>query len=148
MDDLRILLQDSGFPFEIIQHENPIHSAQEGADYFGIDIGQTARTLVLRSDQGYHAMIVSGDRSRVNFEEVSDMLACRLLKLANPKEVQQTIGCTVGSVPLVGLSLPCIVDKQLNRYSWIYGGTGAPTSTLKIIPAALEKLNDVIAFLD
>ena len=76
------------------------------------------------------------------------MLECRLLKLANPKEVQQITGCTVGSVPLVGLSLPCIVDKQLNPYPWIYGGTGAPTSTLKIIPAALERLNKVIAFLN
>ncbi len=148
MDDLVAILRGSKLPFEIIQHEAPIRSAQEGADYFKIEIDQTARTLILSSGKRYYAVIVSGGRVRVNFENVSDVLKCSPLKLANPKEVQQITGYTVGSVPLVGLSLPYIVDKQWNRYAWIYGGTGLPTSTLKIIPYALEKLNEVIAFLD
>jgi Cys-tRNA(Pro)/Cys-tRNA(Cys) deacylase len=81
-------------------------------------------------------------------EEVSEILGCNQLKMATPKEVQQITGYTVGSVPLVGHSLPCIVDKELFRYPFIYGGTGEPTSTLKMSPDALEKLNRVVALLD
>ncbi len=147
MEKLRTILQESGVPFEIIHHATPIRTAQEGADYFGIEIGQTAPTLVLKSEKGYFAMIVSGSRGRVNVEEVSAIVGCDQLKMATPKEVQQITGYTVGSVSMV-LSLPCIVDRRLFRYPFIYGGTGEPTSTLKIAPDALEKLNQVVAFLD
>lgn len=148
MDNLKNILQENEVQFEIIHHENPIRTAQEGADYFGIEIGQTAPTLVLKSEKGYFAMIISGGRGRVNLEEVSEILGCNQLKLAKPKEVQQITGYTVGSVPLIGLSLPCILDRDIFRYPFIYGGTGEPTSTLKITPNALEKLNKVVALLD
>ncbi|MED4884835.1 MULTISPECIES: aminoacyl-tRNA deacylase [Bacillus] len=129
-------------------HENPIRTAQEGAAYFGIEIGQTAPTLILKYEKGYFAMIISGGRRRVNLEEVSEILGCNQLKLAKPKEIKQITGYTVGSVPLVGLSMPCILDRNIFRYPFIYGGTGEPTSTLKITPNALEKLNQVVALLD
>jgi len=147
MDNLIMILQEKKVEFEIIHHDKPLRTAQEGADYFGIEIGQTAPTLVLKSEKGFFAMIVSGNRGRVNLEKVAVILGCDQLKMANPKEVQQTTGYTVGSVSLV-LSLPCIVDRELFRYSFIYGGTGEPATTLKIAPAALEKLNQVIAYLD
>ncbi|RAK19101.1 prolyl-tRNA editing enzyme YbaK/EbsC (Cys-tRNA(Pro) deacylase) [Anoxybacillus vitaminiphilus] len=147
MDNLKTILQENEVPFEIIHHENPIRTAKEGADYFAIEIGQTAPTLVLKSEKGYFAMIVSGGRGRVNLEEVSELLGGNQLKMATPKEVQKITGYTVGSVPLVGFSLPCIVDKELFRYPFIYGGTGDPTSTLKMPPHALEKLNQVVALL-
>ncbi|BCJ86091.1 YbaK/EbsC family protein [Effusibacillus dendaii] len=54
-------------------HENPIRTAQEGAEYFGIEIGQTAPILVLKTDKGYFSMIVSGERGRVNFKEISQL---------------------------------------------------------------------------
>ncbi|WP_289139537.1 YbaK/EbsC family protein [uncultured Brevibacillus sp.] len=65
-------------------------------------------------------------------------------KLAKPKEVERITGFTVGSVPLIGLTFPCIFDRTLLCYPFIYGGTGEPISTLKIAPAALEKLNPIV----
>lgn len=141
------MLQEKQAQYEIIRHEKQIRTAQEGAEYFGIEIGQTAPTLVLRSEKQYYAMIVSGDRGRVDFERVAGMIGCRQLNLASPKEVRQITGYTVGSVSLV-LSLPCILDKGLFRYPFVYGGTGEPASTLKISPQDLEKLNHVVAFLE
>ncbi|MED0659380.1 MULTISPECIES: aminoacyl-tRNA deacylase [Bacillus] len=148
MENLITFLQENEVQFEIMYHENPIRTAQEGAAYFGIEIGQTAPTLILKSEKGYFAMIISGGRRRVNLEEVSEILGCNQLKLAKPKEIKQITGYTVGSVPLVGLSMPCILDRNIFRYPFIYGGTGEPTSTLKITPNALEKLNQVVALLD
>lgn len=148
MENLITILQENEVQFEIMYHENPIRTAQEGAAYFGIEIGQTAPTLILKYEKGYFAMIISGGRRRVNLEEVSEILGCNQLKLAKPKEVKQITGYTVGSVPLVGLSMPCILDRNIFRYPFIYGGTGEPTSTLKITPNALEKLNQVVALLD
>ncbi|WP_270584049.1 aminoacyl-tRNA deacylase [Bacillus smithii] len=148
MENLITFLQENEVQFEIMYRENPIRTAQEGAAYFGIEIGQTAPTLILKSEKGYFAMIISGGRRRVNLEEVSEILGCNQLKLAKPNEIKQITGYTVGSVPLVGLSMPCILDRNIFRYPFIYGGTGEPTSTLKITPNALEKLNQVVALLD
>lgn len=145
MDKIKTILQEKKVQYEIIHHEKQIRTAQEGAEYLGIEIGQTAPTLVLKSEKGYFAMIVSGDRGRINLEEVTGMIGCNQLKMATPKEVQQITGYTVGSVSLV-TSLPCIVDKGLFRYPFVYGGTGEPVSTLKIAPNALEKINHVVAF--
>lgn len=147
MDTLKTILQETKIQFEIIHHEKQIRTAQEGADYFGIKVDQTATTLILKSEKGYFAMIVSGNRGRVNLEDVSRILGCNQLKMATPKEIHQITGYTVGSVPLA-ISLPCIVDKGLFRYPFVYGGTGEPASTLKIVPNALEKLNQVVSFLD
>ncbi|MEH7462289.1 YbaK/EbsC family protein [Bacillus thuringiensis] len=92
-------------------------------------------------------VIVSGGRGRVNLEEISKILGCNQLKMATPQEVKQITGYNVGSVSLI-LPLPCIIDRRLMCYPFVYGGTGEATSTLKIDPNALEKTNQVVAFLD
>ncbi|PEA54706.1 hypothetical protein CON64_11370 [Bacillus pseudomycoides] len=147
MNNLKMPLQEHEVPFEIIHHEKQIRTAQEGADYFGVEIGQTAATLVIKSEKDFFAVIVSGGRGRINLEEVSKILGCNQLKMANPQEVRQITGYNVGSVSLI-LSLPCIIDRRLMCYPFVYGGTGEPTSTLKIDLNALEKINQVVAFLD
>lgn len=92
---------------------------------------------------GYVAAIVSGERGRLDFQAV----ACKKVKLASPKQVEQVTGYQIGTVPLVGVSLPCLFDRRLYRYSFIYGGTGVAGSTLKISPEDVEKLNQVTGYL-
>ncbi|EGW36220.1 YbaK/EbsC family protein [Desulfosporosinus sp. OT] len=148
MEKLQVRFQEKNVPFELINHKVPIHTAQEGATYFGITIGQTAPTLILKTDMGFFALIVSGDRGHVNLDEVASLLGCNKVKLAGAREVEKITGCSVGSISMVGHDLPCVVDKRLFQYSFIYGGSGEATCTLKINPSALEKVNKVVAILD
>ncbi|MEW9701757.1 aminoacyl-tRNA deacylase [Paenibacillus sp. SI8] len=146
MSELELILKENKIDFEIINHDFSIQSAQEGAEYFGIEIGQTAPTLVMKSEKEYFAIIISGDYGRIDFEGLKAILKCNELKLAKPKEVEQFMGYTIGTVPLIGHGLPTIIDNQLNRYSYIYGGTGYSKSTLKIGPSDVEKMNNIVAF--
>ena len=57
MESLQDLFKEKNVPFELINHKVPIHTAQEGAAYFGISIGQTAPTLILKTDKGFFALI-------------------------------------------------------------------------------------------
>ena len=148
MEELQEILEKSKYTYEIIQHEKPILSKQDGTKYFGIEVGQTAPTLILNSDKGFFALIVSGSRSKVNFEKIADILGCSKVKLASPEEVQKVSGFQVGSVPMVGIDLPCVIDKRLFHYDFIYGGSGQSTFTLKIEPQALNELNHVIVTFD
>ncbi|MFO1446086.1 YbaK/EbsC family protein [Bacillus sp. Bva_UNVM-123] len=145
MTELQSILEKSNYTYDIIQHEKPILSKQEGIQYFGIEAGQTAPALILNTDKGYIVLIVSGSRSKVNFEIIADLLSCSYAKLASPEEVQNVAGFQVGSVRIIGLDLPCVIDKRLFDYAFIYGGTGHSTYTLKIEPQALNELNEVIA---
>ena len=148
MEELQEILEKSKYTYEIIQHEKPILSKQDGTKYFGIEVGQTAPTLILNSDKGFFVLIVSGSRSKVNFEKIADILGCSKVKLASPEEVQKVSGFQVGSVPMVGIDLPCVIDKRLFHYDFIYGGSGQSTFTLKIEPQALNELNHVIVTFD
>ena len=143
MKCLKTILNKSKYSYELIHHKTPLISAQEGADYFKIDIRQTAPTLIIKADTGFFALIISGSYDRIDFKEVGQMLNFQKVKLANPKEVE-SMGFKVGNVPLVGIPLPYILDRNLFEYSFVYGGTGVKDWTLKISPYALEELNQVI----
>lgn len=148
MNELQEILERCEYKYEIIQHEKPILSREDGSKYFGIEIGQTAPSLILKTDKGYFALILSGNRDKIDFNILADILGCSTVKLASPKEVQKITGFEVGNVRMVGLDLPCVLDKRLFNYDFVYGGTGQATSTLKIEPSALIQLNNVIATYD
>lgn len=144
MEKLKSILAKSAYYYELIYQQVSLRSAQEGADYFTIDIGQTAPALIIKTDIGFFVLIISGRRGRINLEEIAEILHCQKVKLANPKDVQK-MGYEIGNVPLVGIPLPYILDESLLEYPAIYGGSGVEGYTLKINPHALEKLNEVIA---
>lgn len=146
--DLKVLLEENNVPFELIYHDVTIHTAEEGSRFFGISVGQTAPTLIIKTDKGFFALILSGDRGHVDFDEVARILGCDKVKLAGAREVEKVTGYRVGSIPMVGHNLPCVIDKRLFRYSNIYGGSGTATCTLKVTPSVLEKLNNVVATLE
>jgi prolyl-tRNA editing enzyme YbaK/EbsC (Cys-tRNA(Pro) deacylase) len=133
--------------FEIIFNDKPLRSAEDGATYFQIEIGQTAPTLILDGDGKYFAAVVSGGH-RLNMKEIARMLGCRKVKLVDRDKVREITGYDAGTTPMVGLSLPYILDNQLFEYDFVYGGTGKADKTLKIAPAILEMVNKVIAKFD
>ncbi|MFD1178121.1 aminoacyl-tRNA deacylase [Paenibacillus puldeungensis] len=147
MDKLIAFLDQQGIDYEIIEHRQQINTAQEGADYFGIHIGQTAPTLILKTDNGFFALIISGDFGRVDFEQLKALLQVQQIKLAKPQEVEAVTGSKIGSVSLIQHHLPIIMDRELYRFDYVYGGTGFPNTTLKIRPNDLEKLVKTIAFI-
>lgn len=123
-------------------------SREEGSKYFGIEVGQTAPTLILKTDKGFFVLIVSGKRKKLDFEKMADILNCSKVNLASAKDVQKVTGFEVGSVPMIGLDLPCVLDKRLFEYDFVYGGTGKSTFTLKIESRALIELNQVLTTFD
>jgi len=145
MDNIKAILNESKYDYEIIKHEKKIYSAQDGADYFGIEIGQTAPTLILSTDNGLMALIISGSKGKIDFDKLEDELGFVVKGLANKKDIEKSLGFSVGAIPLVGHGLPTIIDSKLYKYDYVYGGTGNEDYTLKISPEDLVQLNDVIA---
>ncbi|MDP4143383.1 MAG: YbaK/EbsC family protein [Bacillota bacterium] len=145
MEGLVLLLNKENIDYEIIKHKRPIHTAEQGADYFGIEVGQTAPTLILSSDKGFIALIVAGDRGKIDFKELGEKVGFQIKGLVKPKEVEKITGFKVGAVSMIEHNLPCIIDSHLFDYDYIYGGTGSENHTLKINAKNLKKLINVIS---
>ncbi len=145
MDIVKNILEGSHFAYEFIYHNQPLLTVQEGADYFRIDTGQTAPTLIIKTDKDFFALIISGNSGRVNFEQLSFILGCKKVTMAKREEVKKITGFDAGNLPMIGIPLPYILDRQLFCYPCVYGGSGQLNRTLKITPLALEQLNTVVA---
>nr|BBD84671.1 hypothetical protein [Chromobacterium sp.] len=128
---------------EVLQHRQPLRSAREGAAHFGIAMAQTAPTLIVDADGDIFACILSGARNGVDWDKLAQTLGRRQARLADRRRVREITGCDAGAVPLLGLDLPCAMDRLLLAHDFVYGGAGDPLKTLKISPRALAELNRV-----
>ena len=148
MDPVKEFLDRSQAVYEFIFHEKQVYSVADGIAYLGIEAGQTAPTLILKTDQGYYSLVFSGSRPHIDFKSIESILGASRVKLANKHKVQDITGFAPGDTPMLGLSLPAIFDKKLLQYPFVYGGSGLPNRTLKISPATLLKLVQPVAFLE
>lgn len=69
MNELEEILERSKYRYEIIHHQKPIHSREDGMNYFEIEAGQTAPTFILKTDKGYFVFIVSGKRDKLDLKK-------------------------------------------------------------------------------
>ncbi|SHH54795.1 Cys-tRNA(Pro) deacylase, prolyl-tRNA editing enzyme YbaK/EbsC [Anaerosphaera aminiphila DSM 21120] len=141
IENLNIYLTDKHADFKIIKHKNPILSLQDAKQYFDID--KSAPVLILESESKLLSLITTSTE-RIDFKKLNIYLNLSKLKFADKTIVEENTGYKIGSIPLVGLNLPCIFDERLLKYDYIFGGTGNELYTLKINPKDVKKLNNVI----
>ncbi|WP_246187890.1 aminoacyl-tRNA deacylase [Paenibacillus tengchongensis] len=132
--------------FEILQHEKPIHTLADAAMYFNTDLA--VPNLIIRTERGYYALLVSGSRGQVVLEGLKAVLDCEVVKMAGRKEVFEQTGAQPGEVPLIGLGLPYIFDNRILEHDDAYGGIGDPYCTLRINPRDLKAIVSPVAELD
>lgn len=143
IEELRSLLNKNDVDFEILQNEKAILTVNDAMGIYEID--ETAPTIIIKSEKGYFALLLSGDRGRIDFKQIKKILQCKNVRMASKEEVFNTIGFEAGSVPLVGHHLPCVLDQHLLNYPYVYGGVGDANFTLKINPQDLTKVNEIVA---
>lgn len=103
--------------------------------------------MVAQTEQGLIALFVSASYGRVDFAKLKEIFGFQKMKLTDRKTILAETGYEAGAIPLVGLTLPCIMDRQLFHYDHVYGGTGNALFTFKIAPKDIEKLNHVIGYI-
>jgi Cys-tRNA(Pro)/Cys-tRNA(Cys) deacylase len=146
LEELEHYLLQNDSTFEIIAHQTPIHSTIDAEPYF--DIKKAAPTLILQTNLGLTALIASSQRGRLDFNSLKLAFGYTKLKMADKKAVMERTGYSPGAIPLIGHGLPCIFDTSLLALDYIYGGSGDELHTLKIVPADVIRLNNVISFLE
>ena len=146
ISELEVFLSAKDVDFEILYHEKPIKSRYDALKYFRLE--DTAPTLILKTERGMYALIVSGGRGKADLEMIRKSLDCAEIGLADKNDVFQKLGMKTGEVAMVGHGLPCILDTRLFNSEYIFGGAGHSNYTLKIKPQDLEKVDKVILQFD
>jgi prolyl-tRNA editing enzyme YbaK/EbsC (Cys-tRNA(Pro) deacylase) len=137
----RLSLQKADF--EIVKHDIPIKSKKDALGYFKLE--ETVPTLIVQTEKGYYAIIISGERDKIDLEQIRLILEAEKIGFADRKDLITRFNFQPGGVPLIGHGLPCLMDNAIFKYQYVYGGTGDFYHTLKINPYDLKQANNVIA---
>jgi len=131
LERLRRFLDRSGVPYRLLAHESTVVSALMGVERGFGSLDEMAPTLILKSEQGLLAAIISG-RSRLSYRKIKKELGLKDISFASADRVRGATGAEVGTVSLVNEGLLTIVDSQLAGVEAVYGGCGVPRHTLHI----------------
>lgn len=143
--ELRDFLENNGAHYEMLSHELPIFTTQDAAQYF--DIKKAAPVFIIDTGQIFIALIVSFMRGKIDFKAMGKTLGYSKFRLASKERVEEITGYTIGKVPLIGHNLPCVFDKSLLEYDFVFGGSGDEYHTLKIASKDVLRLNNVIHYI-
>ena len=145
LKELENLLVEEEADFAIVSHENPILTVQEGEGIFGKGV---TPTYIVETERGYLALVLRHTPGKLPLREMGESLGYAKFVLAAKAKVPAVTGYSPGAVPLIGHGLPCVFDRKLLIYPYIFGGTGDVRHTLKIAPADVARLNHVLHYIE
>ena len=145
LEQLRHMLEDAKAEYSLLTHSETVISAEEGAERGFGSLAVMAPTLILSSEQGYIAAILSG-ATRISYKKIRKELGLKNVALAQPDIVQQVTGSAIGTVSLINPGLLTILDVRLTEMDRVYGGCGLPQHTLRIRTADLVALTQARVF--
>lgn len=142
---LKQTLDEAGVKYELLTHTEIVKSTQDGVERGMGSLDKMAPTLILKSDKGFLAAIISGE-TRLSFKKIKKNLGIKDISLAKPDDVLRETGTYVGSVSLINHGFSTIVDSRLTEVDVIYGGCGIPYYTLRINPLDLINVTQAKVF--
>jgi len=89
------------------------HTIEEVSNFLNVNTEQCLKTLIVKSEEdGLIGLILRGDHdlNRVKAEKLNGVMSP--LTLADNKEIRSAIGCEVGSIGPVDISIPVYVDHS------------------------------------
>jgi prolyl-tRNA editing enzyme YbaK/EbsC (Cys-tRNA(Pro) deacylase) len=139
LSELKSLLDEAGIAYAILEHEQTISTAQEGAQTGLGTLSSMVPTFILKTEAGYLAAIIRGD-TRLAYKKIKQQLSLKNISLASVDQVREVSGAEVGYVSLVNPGMETIVDEKVIAMDVVYGGCGEPRYTLRIQPKDLVAI--------
>ncbi len=134
-------LQALGHPHAPVMLSDAARTAQEAADALGVQLGQIAKSVILRRKQDDEAVLVvtSGDR-RVDEKKVSALVG--KVGRADADFVKAKTGFAIGGVsPVAHLNPPVtLLDQDLWRFEEVWAAAGHPHGVFRLRPEDLRQL--------
>ncbi len=126
---------------EIIVLQSTARTAQDAANSLNCEIGAIVKSLLLRANNTFIMCLVSGDK-KCSLNKIKKIISMKDVCMANPEEVKNETGYTIGGVSPVGhlKNLKILIDSSLKRFKKLYAAAGHPNCVFEI---SFENLNKI-----
>lgn len=128
---------ENGIDPKFIVH-GKAETAEESAENTGIDPGNIVKTLVFIAGDEPVAVLCPGD-CRVDESKIEDLTG-EEVRMANPEEVKDATGYTVGGVSPFDLDIPVYIESSVMNQDEVKPAAGSRVVGLKINPSELEQV--------
>jgi prolyl-tRNA editing enzyme YbaK/EbsC (Cys-tRNA(Pro) deacylase) len=117
------------------------HTAQAAAEALGCDVGEIAKSIIFRADDGRAVLVITSGRNRVDDQKVAELIAQAVGK-ADADFVRAQTGFVIGGVAPLGHAVPPItlMDNDLLRYATIWPAAGHPNTMFSISSHDLARV--------
>jgi prolyl-tRNA editing enzyme YbaK/EbsC (Cys-tRNA(Pro) deacylase) len=165
-EEFRARARELGFDPEVREFDAGTATAADAATAIGCAVAQIASSIALAvepaddacagtsepaddengdgaTDPGMVVVVTSG-AGRVDTDRVAAHLGAASVELADPDEVESTLGWPVGGVPPFCHDRPVgvLVDETLFDHDQVWAAAGTPEAVFPVAPADLLELTD------
>ena len=128
---------------KILVLDTTARTAKDAATSLKCEVGAIVKSLLFKVESGFLICLIPGDR-RCSLNKLKKILQKKDVSMADAEEVKKNTGFSIGGVaPVAHISiLNILVDKSLNRFSYIYAAAGHPNCVFKITYNELMKITN------
>ena len=131
------------YGLDVDVHEFPegTKTATDAARAIGCDVAQIASGLVFAAD-GEPVVVVTSGANRVEESRVADEIGASTVRMADPDEVKDATGWSIGGVPPIchDADVPVLVDETLLLHDTVWAAAGTPDAVWPVSPDRLVEL--------
>jgi len=126
---------------EVLVLDTTARTAQDAANSLKCEVGAIVKSLLFRAENTFLICLIAGDK-RCSLNKLKKILQKKDVSMANADEVKKNTGFSIGGVAPVAhvTSLDILIDKSLNRFSYIFAAAGHPNCVFKITYDDLIKI--------
>ncbi len=126
---------------EVLVLDTTARTAQDAANSLKCEVGAIVKSLLFRAENSFLICLIAGDK-RCSLNKLKKILQKKDVSMANAEEVKKNTGFSIGGVAPVAhaISLDILIDKSLNRFSYIFAAAGHPNCVFKITYDDLIKI--------
>ena len=126
---------------EVLVLDTTARTAQDAANSLKCEVGAIVKSLLFRTENSFLICLIAGDK-RCSLNKLKKTLQKKDVSMANADEVKKNTGFSIGGVAPVAHAtrLDILIDKSLNRFSYIFAAAGHPNCVFKITYDDLIKI--------
>jgi Ala-tRNA(Pro) deacylase len=137
------LLHLHGVEYESIEHD-PVHTCEQAAAVRGLKLEQGAKSLLFKykADEVTFVLVVVPGHKRVNSKELKRILRVKDVRFASPEEVNEQMGCKIGSCYPFGniAGLRTLIDESFSSNEIVSFNPGRHDVSIKMRYADYQKI--------
>lgn len=141
LDKISNLLKDQNADYSLLVDDATVVTASDGARRYGISLSETTPTLILKIKDKYCAAIICGD-TRISFKKLKQVLAVKDISMADSQTILDLTGAKIGEVSLINPGMITLIDSNVLKNKYCYGGSGVAKTTLRINTQDLIRITN------